>query len=86
MKADTINYLGYLYLKKNMTAREIAEETGYSIYTVKRYLSEGDFRKNDFYSNKETNNKIRRKKYKILSKDEMMKMFAEQQKCNSKKK
>lgn len=82
-KSELINYFGYLYLHDNMTAEQIADETGYGLSTVKHYLSKGQFRKNHYYSNEEldgirktdTRNSTKKKKYKILSKDEMREMF-----------
>lgn len=78
-KSELISYFGYLYLHENMTAEQIADDTGYSINTVKHYLSKGQFRKNTYYSNEELDGirkpEKKKKKYKILSKDEMMEMF-----------
>lgn len=83
-RSDLINYFGYLYLHDNMTANEIAKETGYSISTVKHYLSVGEFRKNHYYSNEELDGirkedipkKVtKKKKCKVLTKDEMREMF-----------
>ena len=78
-KGEQISYFGYLYLHENMTAEQIANDTGYSINTVKHYLSIGQFRKNTYYSNEELDGirkpEKKKKKYKILSKDEMMEMF-----------
>lgn len=78
-KSEQISYFGYLYLHENMTAEQIANDTGYSINTVKHYLSIGQFRKNTYYSNEELDGirkpEKKKRKYKILSKDEMMEMF-----------
>lgn len=83
-KSETIKYFGNLYLNENMTAEQIAEETGYGLSTVKHYLAKGQYRKNTYYSNEELDGirkpkdkiiKKNGKSYQTLSREQMIKIF-----------
>ena len=70
-----IDMMGKMYLEEGKTAQQIADETGYSINTVRKYLVLGHYYKQDLLktNNKKENSKT--KKYKKLTREEILELF-----------
>lgn len=85
-KSDVIKMIGDLYINKGLTQNQIAEMTGYSKNTVKRYIELGGYYKRNIPVKKDyielTDNKVlyKNKIYKKLSKEEILQMFKEDSK------
>ena len=57
---DIVGIFGKMFISENKTAKQIAEETGYSIHTVRKYLQLGGYKKRE--SIKEKPPKIEKQK------------------------
>lgn len=76
-KYTLIEMMGKMYLEEGKTAKEISEETGYTINTVKKYLALGSYYKQDL---SKTNNKkeiSKPEKSKKLTEEEILELFKE---------
>lgn len=81
-KADVIKMLGNMYINQGLTQKQIAENTGYSEYTVRRYLEIGGYRKQNVTTDNKAylelkDNKVlyKNKIYKKLTKEEIMQIY-----------
>lgn len=76
-----IEMMGKMYIEEGKTAKEISDETGYSISTVRKYLSLGSFYKRDIIKINNDSKKeiLSTTKYKKLDKNELLKLLKESQ-------
>lgn len=78
-RLEKLRLIEAMYFKENMTAKQIADEMGLSINTIKKYLSARGMRKSTFIKDTDRIKATKNKKYKKLSREELRKLLIEDQ-------